>query len=135
MACARGATEGEIRARLDEKRYLEAFELVLSEYQNKVFRLAFSMLGNHALAEDTAQDIFIRIWKALAAYRRQASLSTWIYAIARNACLTARKSAAARSAMSLDDLTRASAGRWTRTWPPALSAARISKRWRRWTPA
>jgi RNA polymerase sigma-70 factor (ECF subfamily) len=86
----------EIHARLKERHYREAFELLMPRYQNKVFRLAYSMLGNTALAEETTQDIFIRIWKALACYRGQSSISTWIYTIARNACLTAMKVNAAR---------------------------------------
>src|SRR5262249_44520408 len=36
-----------------------------------------------------AQESWIRIWKALSAYDGRASLSTWIYAITRNRCLTA----------------------------------------------
>lgn len=60
------------------------------------------MLGDRALAEETAQDIFVRIWKALPGYHGEASLSTWIYSIARNACLTARKSSASRRGLSLE---------------------------------
>jgi len=51
----------EIQTGLDGKRYTEAFELVLAQYQNKVFRLAYSILGNRELAEDAAQEIFVRI--------------------------------------------------------------------------
>ncbi len=54
------------------------------------------MLGDRSLAEETAQDIFLRIWKALPDYRGEALLSRWIFAIARNACLTARKRASKR---------------------------------------
>src|SRR5712692_6365347 len=90
--------EHEIRARLDQQRYPEAFELLMSLYQNKVFRLAYSMLGNPAVAEEASQDIFIRVWKALAGYRGQSSLSTWIYSIARNTCLTAIKTNAVKPA-------------------------------------
>jgi RNA polymerase sigma-70 factor (ECF subfamily) len=89
--------EQEIGARLDEHRYREAFELLMPQYQNKVFRLAYSMLGNAALAEETSQDIFIRIWKALPGFRGQSSISTWIYSIARNACLTAMQVNAAHA--------------------------------------
>jgi RNA polymerase sigma-70 factor (ECF subfamily) len=93
----------EIRTHIGEKRYPEAFELVLAQYQNKVFRLAYSMLGNRALAEDAAQEIFVRIWRSLPGYRGLASVSTWIYAIARNTCLTALKSSAVRRTISLDE--------------------------------
>jgi|SRR5579863_2562910 len=95
--------EQEIRACLDQKRYREAFDLLLPEYQNKVFRLACAMLGDAALAEDLAQDVFVRIWKALAGYRGQSALSTWIYAITRNACLTALRKGAGRKEISVEE--------------------------------
>jgi RNA polymerase sigma-70 factor, ECF subfamily len=102
----------EIRAHLDKERWTEAFELVVRQYQTKVFHLAFSMHGNREQAEDTAQEVFIRVWRALPAYRGASSVSTWIYSIARNTCLTALKSAGARRTMSLEDPgTRAAAER------------------------
>lgn len=78
------------------------FESLLETYQDRVFRLCCAMLGDRALAEETAQDVFVRIWKALPGYRGEASLSTWIYSVARNACLTARKSNAGRRGLSLE---------------------------------
>jgi len=81
----------------------QQFEAVLAAYQNKVFRLCCAMLGDRAAAEETAQDVFVRIWKALPGYRGESSMSTWIYAIARNACLTAMKGRASRRAVSLED--------------------------------
>jgi len=94
--------EQEIRACLYQKRYQEAFERLLPEFQNKVFRLAYAMLGDAALAEDMPQEIFVRIWKALPGYRGQSSLSTWIYAITRNACLTALKAIGAKREVSME---------------------------------
>ena len=56
------------------------------------------MLGNRAVAEETAQDVFVRVWRSLPGFRGESSLSTWIYSIARNTCLTAlHKSAEART--------------------------------------
>jgi RNA polymerase sigma-70 factor (ECF subfamily) len=81
----------------------QQFEAVLAAYQNKVFRLCYAMLGDRAAAEETAQEVFLRIWKALSGYRGESSMSTWIYAIARNACLTALKGRAGKRAISLDD--------------------------------
>ena len=95
--------EEEIRTCLDQGYYQEAFELVVARYQNKVFRLACSMLGNEALAEETAQEVFLRVWKALGGYRGQASLSTWIYAITRNTCLSALRTSAGKQMLSLEE--------------------------------
>lgn len=81
--------EQEIQTRLKAQQYREAFELLVGQFQARVHRLAWSMLRDRALAEDTTQEIFVRIWKALPRYGGRSSLSTWIYAIARNACLSA----------------------------------------------
>jgi RNA polymerase sigma-70 factor (ECF subfamily) len=88
------------------------FEQLLKEYEGKVLRLCYAMLGNRAWAEDTAQEVFLRIWRALGAFRGEASLSTWVYAITRNACLTAAermKTAATESLTDPDVLRRVQA--------------------------
>lgn len=95
--------EQEIRACLDQKQYREAFDRLLPEFQNKVFRLAYAMLGDAGAAEDMAQDVFVRIWRALPGYRGQSSLSTWIYAITRNACLTALRKAGMKREVSMEE--------------------------------
>jgi len=92
----------DIRTYLDASRYREAFELLLDRYQHKAFRLAYSMLGDEASAEEMAQDTFLQIWKALPSFRGDASLSTWVYAITRNRCLTGRKKLRERRAVSIE---------------------------------
>lgn len=66
-----------------------AFAMLVERYENKVFRLCCSMLGVAADAEDAAQESLVRVWRALAGFDGRASLSTWIYTIARNRCLSA----------------------------------------------
>jgi|SRR5579872_581611 len=95
--------EQEIRACLDQRRYQDAFDLLLPEFQNKVFRLAYAMLGDTTMAEDLAQEVFVRAWRALPGFRGQSSVSTWIYAITRNACLTALKAAGKKKESSLEE--------------------------------
>jgi RNA polymerase sigma-70 factor, ECF subfamily len=80
--------DADINGRLQAKQYREAFGLLLPRYRDKVFRLTFSMLRDRALAEDTTQDIFLRVWRALPGFAGQSQLSTWIYAISKNACLS-----------------------------------------------
>jgi len=92
-----------IRQRLARGECRPAFEDVLELYSQKIFHLALSMLRNEAQAEDMAQDILIRIWKGLPSYHGGASLSTWIYAIARNTCLTELKKRATRPTISLSE--------------------------------
>ncbi len=93
----------DIHQLLDQHRCHEALEILVERYKDKVFRLAYAMLGNEAAAHDAAQDVFIRIWRALRSYRGDAALSTWIYTIARNTCLTARSSAHSRPIFSMEE--------------------------------
>lgn len=62
---------------------------LMERYRQKVMHLAFSMLRDPALAEDIAQSAFVKLWQALPRYDGRAALSTWLYTIARNTCLTA----------------------------------------------
>jgi len=68
-------------------RHARAFDLIVPEYRNRVFRLAFSILKDRAAAEDAAQETLVRVWKALPGFDGRAALGTWIYAITRNTCL------------------------------------------------
>lgn len=80
--------DADLLERLRAKQYREAFALLLPRYRDKVFRLIFSMLRDRAMAEDTTQDVFLRIWRALPGFAGQSQLSTWIYAIAKNGALS-----------------------------------------------
>jgi len=95
--------DDDIRQQLDAQLYAEAFALLVERYKDKVFRLAFSMMHNETQAEDAAQDVFVKIWKALAGYHGGASLSTWIYTITRNTCLTEIKKRSIRQTVSLHE--------------------------------
>ena len=66
-----------------------AFGRLLERYETKVYRLCCSLLRDTDQAQDAAQESLVRVWKALPKYDQRASLSTWIYTITRNRCLTA----------------------------------------------
>ena len=54
-------------------------------------------------AEEAAQEAFLRIWKGLPGFRREASVSTWIHTISRNTALRYARSNSRPAAVSLDD--------------------------------
>lgn len=54
---------------------------VFREHYQSVYRLALSLSGNHADAEDIAQEAFVAIMQALPKFRGDAKLSTWVYRI------------------------------------------------------
>lgn len=86
---------------LQDGAHAAAFAALVDRYESKIYRLCCSLLRDRGLAEDAAQESLLRIWKALDKYDQRASLSTWIYAITRNRCLTAIERR--RVAESLDD--------------------------------
>ena len=77
----------------------EAFERLVTAYRRRVFGLAYSILHDRAAAEDLAQEVFVKLWQALPRYDGRAQLSTWIYAITRNAAVSALR--ARRRSVSL----------------------------------
>ena len=64
-------------------------EGLMTRYRQKVLHLAVSIVRDPALAEDMSQTVFVKVWQALPKFDGRAALSTWLYTIARNTCLTA----------------------------------------------
>jgi RNA polymerase sigma-70 factor, ECF subfamily len=79
----------------------EALAMILGGFKRKVFGLALSYLHNREAAEDVAQDVFIKVWKALPRFDGRATVSTWIYTITRNTSFSAIR--AQRPSASLSD--------------------------------
>lgn len=60
---------------------LQAFDRLVRKYQDFAFNLAFRMLKQREDAEEVAQDAFIKVYRSLSSYRREAKFSTWLYTI------------------------------------------------------
>ena len=80
-----------------------AFEALVRAYQHRVFGVAARMLGNRTDAEDVAQEVFLRVHRAIGSFRGEAKLSTWLYGIAANLCLNRLASADQRRVRHDDD--------------------------------
>lgn len=64
-----------------------AYRELLSRYERPVFSLIFRMVRDRALAEDLAQETFIKVLNALDSYRPEFKFSSWIFKIANNAAI------------------------------------------------
>lgn len=75
-----------IKERIKEvkKGNVQAFEDIVSFYQNKVYFICFRMIGNKQEAEDLAQEAFIRAYTNLDSFDERRKFSTWLYRIATN---------------------------------------------------
>ncbi|EGL16569.1 RNA polymerase sigma factor SigW [Paenibacillus chitinolyticus] len=64
-----------------------AFEELVNLYKDKIFHLAYRMLGNKQEAEDAVQDTFLRVYNNLDRYDENQKFSTWIFRIGTNLCI------------------------------------------------
>ena len=70
-----------------------AFEILVKRHQRRILNLIYRSIGDRNQAEDVAQEVFLRIWRAAGDYTPKAKFTTWAYRIAVNLCLDALKSA------------------------------------------
>jgi RNA polymerase sigma factor (sigma-70 family) len=64
-----------------------AWELVVARYKRKVFHIAYKFTGKHDEAEDLQQEIFLKVFRSLEKFHRDADFSTWLSSVARNYCI------------------------------------------------
>ena len=69
--------------RLDGKK---GFKVLMQEYQDMVFTVAWSYVRGQSDAEDITQEVFIKIFRKIGSFRWSSRLSTWIYRITINTC-------------------------------------------------
>ena len=100
----------DVQSLLEQHRHRQAFERLLELYEQKVFRMAVMFLRDRARAEEVTQDIFLKLWRALPDYDGRASPGTWLYAIARNTCLSASRSDSYRKTVPLDLIREPASG-------------------------
>src|ERR1700728_2862814 len=60
------------------------FGLLVEKYRRQMVHYMFRMVHNQAIAEELAQEVFLRVYRARASYRAEAKFSTWLYRIATN---------------------------------------------------
>ena len=81
-----------------------AYAELVRRYQSKVRGYCAGMLSNSSLADDAAQEIFVKAYQALANFRGNSSFSTWLYRISTNHCLDLLRKSSRRKTDSLDAL-------------------------------
>jgi RNA polymerase sigma-70 factor (ECF subfamily) len=110
----------------------DAFRQLTEPYRRELHVHCYRMLGSLQDAEDALQDTLLAAWQGLDGYAGRASVRTWLYRIATNRCLNARRAAARRPAKEWDvpgveppEATRHGEVVWLEPFPgPATGSAR-----------
>ncbi|KAF1086034.1 ECF RNA polymerase sigma factor SigW [Sporotomaculum syntrophicum] len=69
----------------------KAFEQLVILYQDKIYMLCYQLSGNYADAQDLAQNVFIKAYRALPGFRNEADFGTWLHRIAVNLSINERR--------------------------------------------
>lgn len=87
-----------LRAKNDDD---EAFSQLVTAYQDRLIAIFYHMVGSQEAAEDLAQEVFLRIYRARHGYEPTARFSTWLFRIANNLASNARRDQGRRKEVSL----------------------------------
>ena len=88
----------EVMARTDVQLMLDvkagddsSFELLLRKYRTPLVNFLYRMIGDSGAAEDLAQEVFLRVYRARQQYAPSANFTTWMFRIATNVALNAKR--------------------------------------------
>jgi len=88
-----------------------SFGLLLARYRGPVIHFLYRMVQNAAVAEELAQEVFLRVYRARASYVASAKFTTWLFRIALNLALNNLRDARdQKENASLDELQVADRG-------------------------
>jgi RNA polymerase sigma-70 factor (ECF subfamily) len=88
----------------------DAYAEILRHHHAWVMGLCRSTLNDQELAEDAAQEIFLKAYRALSQFKKTSSFSTWLYRIASNHCLDLLRHRSRQKTQSLDELMEREGG-------------------------
>ena len=86
----------------DQETQRKAFSLIVSRYSEQLYWQIRRLVLSHDDANDLLQNTFIKAWINIDYFRAEAKLSTWLYRIAMNECLTFLNRQRAQSTVSID---------------------------------
>jgi RNA polymerase sigma-70 factor (ECF subfamily) len=65
-----------------------SFSNIVDRHKNKAYNLAFRICGNHEVAEELAQDSFLKAYRSLRSFKMRSSFATWLYRIVYNTAIS-----------------------------------------------
>lgn len=84
----------------------EAYRYIIERHKNYVFTLIYREIGHRETAEDLAQDVFVKMYRALSSFRGDAQFKTWLYRLTLNCVIDYRRSQKRKPLESVIDTIR-----------------------------
>lgn len=81
-----------------------AWEEIVARYRRKVFHISYKFTGKHDQAEDLTQEIFLKVFKSLGKFHRDADFGTWLSSVARHYCIDRYRASKREREVLVDDL-------------------------------
>lgn len=81
-----------------------AWEEIVSRFRRRVFHIAYKFTGRHAEAEDLTQEIFLKLFRSLDKFNREADFSTWLGSVARHYCIDHYRASKREREVLVEDL-------------------------------
>jgi len=81
-----------------------AFYDLVGRYKKKIYYLAYDITGDHHEAEDISQEVFMKVYRSLKTFRRDAKMSSWLHQITVNASIDSLRRKSGRHAKASGEL-------------------------------
>ena len=88
----------------DAEKQKKAFEMIVRNYNERLYWQIRKMVLSHDDANDILQNTFLKAWQGIEQFRGDAKLSTWLYKIAINECITFLNKQRTQNKLSIDDV-------------------------------
>lgn len=79
-----------------------AFEILLGRHETRILNFVYRSVHDRGRAEEITQDVFLKVVRTADRYKKSAKFTTWLFTIARNACIDESRRRKRRRKMSLD---------------------------------
>jgi RNA polymerase sigma-70 factor (ECF subfamily) len=81
-----------------------AWDQIVARFRRKIFHIAYKFTGKHDEAEDLTQEIFLKVFRSLEKFNRDADFSTWLSSVARNYCIDHYRASKREREVLVEDL-------------------------------
>jgi RNA polymerase sigma-70 factor (ECF subfamily) len=80
--------------------------ILVNRHKKMVFNLAYRLLGNYHVAEEAAQDSFVKSFQSIHSFRNDSQFATWLYRICYNTCITYKR----KKILEISELNESNSG-------------------------